>query len=317
MRLEDVRRIAVIGAGLMGHGIALEFAAAGYAVHVNDVSHEALTDAMDRIRSSLGLLADVGAIEQDEIGTIIARITPEVSLEKAGAEADLVIEAVFEDLELKRATFARLDSACPQHTILASNTSTYVPSAIASATKRADRVVVSHYFNPPHLLPIVEVVRGPDTSDATVDLITTLFRSIGKQPAVVQREVPGFIGNRLQMALDREALALVRDGVASVEDVDTVVKYGFGRRLAVAGLFEVGELAGWDVLATIAGMLFPDIDASKQVTPILQERIDRGQFGVKSGKGFYDWTPESAEALRRRVGRALAEMARWDRRQED
>jgi len=313
MKLEDVRRITVVGAGLMGHGIALEFAAAGRRVHINDASEEALAAGVERIRSSLRLLADVGAIAPDGIEAAIARISPEPSLEKAAASADVVIEAVFEDLSLKRRIFAALDSACPERTVLASNTSTYVPSAIASATKRPDRVLVAHYFNPPHLLPIVEVVRGPETSTQTLELITSLMRSIGKQPAVVQKEVPGFVGNRLQMALDREALAMVRDGVASVEDIDTVVKYGFGRRLAVAGLFEVGELAGWDVLATIAGMLFPDIDDSKQVPAILQERIDRGDFGVKSGRGFYNWTPESADALRRKVGEALAEMARWDK----
>ena len=313
MKQEDVRRITVVGVGLMGHGIALEFATAGYEVHITDVSEETLTAAVERIRASLRLLADVGAIAPDGIDAAIARITPEPSMGKAAANADVVIEAVFEDLGLKRRIFAVLDTVCPERTVLASNTSTYVPSAIASATKRPDRVLVAHYFNPPHLLPIVEVVRGPETSTQTLKLITSLLRSIGKQPAVVQKEVPGFVGNRLQMALDREALAMVRDGVASVEDIDTVVKYGFGRRLAVAGLFEVGELAGWDVLATIAGMLFPDIDDSKQVPAILQERIDRGDFGVKSGRGFYDWTPESADALRRKVGEALAEMARWDK----
>jgi len=314
MKLEDVRHITVVGAGLMGHGIALEFAAAGYEVRVNDVSEGTLAAAMERIRGSLGLLADVGAITPDEVEPALARVTPEPSLEEAAADADVVIEAVFEDLDLKRRVFAVLDRACPPHTILLSNTSTYVPGAIASATKRPDRVAVSHYFNPPHLLPIVEVVRGPETSDETVDLATSLLRSIGKRPAIVQKEVPGFVGNRLQAAFFREALAIVSDGVASAEDVDTVVKYGFGRRLSVAGPFEVWEMAGWDLISTILGLLFPVIDDSKQVPAILSERVDRGDLGLKSGRGFFEWTPESADALRRKVGEALAGMARGDRR---
>jgi len=314
MRLEDVRRITVVGVGLMGHGIALEFAAAGYDVCVNDLSGDTLAAAMDRIRGSLELLADVGAIPADAVEPALGRVTPEPALEEAAADADIVVEAVFEDLGLKHRIFAALDRTCPRHTILLSNTSTYVPSAIATATQRPDRVAVAHYFNPPHLLPVVEVVRGPQTSDETVTLVTSLLTSIGKRPAVVQKELPGFIGNRLQIALAREALAIVGEGVASARDVDTVVKYGFGRRLSVAGPFEVWELAGWDLIATIAEMLLPEIDDSRTVHAVLREHIERGHFGVKSGKGFYDWTPESAEALRRRVGEALAGMARRDRR---
>ena len=314
MNLEDVRRITVVGVGLLGHGIALEFAVAGYEVRVNDVSEEALAAAMERIRSSLGLLVDVGAIAPDAVGPALARVTPELSLEKAAVDADVVIEAVLEDLDLKRRIFTALDRACPERTILLSNTSTYVPSAIAPATERPDRVAVSHYFNPPHLLPVVEVVRGAETSDETVGLVTSLLRSIGKRPVVIQKEVQGFVSNRLQAALFREALAIVGEGVASAEDIDTVVKYGFGRRLSVAGPFEVWEMAGWDLVSTMLEMLLPEIDDSKQVPAVLRERVDRGELGVKSGRGFFDWTPESADALRRKVGEALAGMARRDRR---
>ena len=313
MRLEDVRRITVVGVGLMGHGIALEFAAAGYDVRVNDVSVEALDAAMDRIRGSLALLAEVGAIPPDAVQPALGRLTPEPVLEESAADADVVIEAVLENLDLKHQVFATLDRECPERTVLLSNTSTYVPSAIASATCRPDRVAVAHYFNPPHLLPIVEVVRGPETSDETIDLATSLLRSIGKRPVVLQKEVPGFIANRLQAALFREALAIVRGGIASPGDVDTVVKYGFGRRLSIGGPFEMWELAGWDLIAAIAEMLFPDLDSSTKVPAILRERVERGELGVKSGKGFYDWTPESADAFRHKVGDALVGMARRDR----
>jgi len=313
LKVEDVRRITVVGVGLMGHGIALEYAAAGYDVRVNDASQEELAAAMKRIRGSLRMLADLGIVASADADVAFSRVTPEVSLERAAEDSDIVVEAIFEELDLKRRIFAALDATCRQDTILLSNTSTYVPSALASATRRPDRVAVSHYFNPPFLIPVVEVVRGPETSPDTIELVTSVLQSMGKRPALIQKETLGFIGNRVQFALYREALALVDSGVASVEDVDTVIKYGFGRRLSVAGPFEVGDLAGWDVLAAIAGMLFPDIDASREVPPILQERIDRGDFGVKSGKGFHQWTPESAEVLRRRIGEALADLARRDR----
>ena len=215
-----------------------------------------------------------------------------------------MIEAVFEDLQLKQDIFRRLDKAAPERTVLLSNTSTYLPSALAASTSRPDRVAVAHYFNPPHLLPIVELVRGPETSDQTIETARDLLLRVGKRPALVNREILGFIGNRLQAALFREALALVEQGVASVEDVDAVVKYGFGRRLSVAGPFEVWEQIGWDLVATIKSELFPDIDRSTTVPKILSDKVARGELGTKTGKGFYDWTPESAEALRPRISRA-------------
>lgn len=175
----------------------------------------------------------------------------------------------------------------------------------------------AHHFNPPHLLPAVEVVRGPDTSDETTDLGMALFRHIGKQPALVKREVPGFVGNRLQAALIREALAMVQSGVAEAEDVDRVVKYGFGRRLATAGPYEVFELNGWDLIANSMSALFPGIDDSKAIPPVLQERVERGELGLKTGKGFYAWTPESGEALRLRVAEAWMQMSISDRLDED
>lgn len=318
MKLEDVRCIAVLGAaGLMGHGIALEFATAGYDVRINDLSDEALAGAMERIRASLAAAVEAGLISEDTVEPALARITPEASLEEAGSVADVVIEAVYESIDVKRAVFAALDRACPDHTILLSNTSSLLPSAIASATNRADRVAVAHHFNPPHLLPVVEIVRGPRTSDQTVQLAVALFRGIGKQPALVQKEVPGFVGNRLQAALIREALAIVQNGVAAAEDVDTVVKYGFGRRLAAAGPYEVFELNGWDLIATVMSTLFPDIEDTKQIPSVLRERVERGELGVKTGRGFYTWTPETGEALRLRVANALMRMSAWDRPGDD
>ena len=204
----------------------------------------------------------------------------------AVADADLVIEAVSEDLDLKRALFRELDAWAPPRAILASNSSSFMPSLLAAATDRPDRVLVAHYFNPPHLLPLVELVRGEQTSDATIETMQALYRGIGKRPAVVQREAPGFVGNRLQMALLREALAIVDAGIATPQDVDTIIKNGFGRRLAVAGVFEVFEAAGWDLTLAVADQLFPAIDRSTEPPQSLRDKVARGELGLKSGQGL-------------------------------
>ena len=306
----DVSKVAVIGAGLMGHGIALEFAAAGIDVTINDRNAELLESALERARSGLELLTQAGRMGADDIESAMLRIAPVPEIEDAVADADVVIEAVFEDLPLKQGIFERLDKAAPERAVLLSNTSTYLPGVLADSTARPDRVAVAHYFNPPHFLPIVELVRGPETSDQTVETARDLLLRIGKRPALVNRQILGFIGNRLQSALFREALALVQEGVASAQDVDAVVKYGFGRRLAVAGPFEVWEQIGWDLVSTISSELFPEIDRSTEVPKVLRDKVEAGELGTKTGKGFYDWTPESAEALRLRISQALLNMPR-------
>ena len=202
-----------------------------------------------------------------------------------------------------------MDELCPERTILASNTSSLLPSKLASATRRPDKVLVTHYFNPPHLLPLVEVVRGDKTSDETVNTVYDLLTRVGKSPVIIQKEVPGFVGNRLQAALFREAISLVAKGVASPQDVDMVIKSGFGRRLATAGVFEVWELAGWDLILTIAENLQPELESSPTVSPLLRERVERGELGTKTGKGFYEWTPDSAESLRERIAQVLTTLA--------
>ncbi len=204
----------------------------------------------------------------------------------------------------------RLDRSCPKHTILASNTSSLMPSMIAASTQRPDKVLVTHYFNPPNLLPLVEIVRHKKTSDDTVSVIYDLLKKIGKSPAIVQKEVPGFVGNRLQMALFREALSIVEQGIATPEDMDIVVKNGFGRRYAAAGPFEIWGLAGWDLILNIAGYILSDLESSTEISPLLKSRVEAGELGVKTGKGFYEWSPETAEALKQKLGRMLVEIAK-------
>ncbi|HEU5430212.1 MAG TPA: 3-hydroxyacyl-CoA dehydrogenase family protein [Thermomicrobiales bacterium] len=306
----DIRRIAVIGAGLMGHGIALEFAAYGYDVALHDRDPVQLERANGAIAEGLARLVDVGRVSERAAAAAPARIAPGIDLRTAVAGADLIVEAVAEDLAIKQALVRDIDAWSPPHAIIASNTSTFMPSQLAGATRRPDRVLVAHYFNPPHLLPLVELVRGPATSDATIDTMRSFYRAIGKRPAVVQREALGFVGNRLQNALLREALAIVEAGVATPEDVDTIVKTGFGRRLAVAGPFEIADAGGVDVWLTVAGMLFPDLATAAAPPAFARDLLARGDLGLKTGRGFYDWTPEQAAALRERIGQGLAALAR-------
>lgn len=304
-----IHRIAVIGAGLMGHGIAQEFALAGYDVRLHDVSDEKLDHALDRIDANVQMLVGLGLASPEKTAGVRDRIRTSTRLEDLIGDVDLVIEAIVENFDVKHATFKALDEGCPAHTIFASNTSSFMPSQLAVATQRPDRVLVAHYFNPPHLLPLVEVVRGPETSDTTVTAVWNLLLTIGKQPALVRRETPGFIGNRLQFALLREATSLVEQGIATAEDVDIVIKSSIGRRWAAAGVFEVFEVAGWDLIGEIMRNLLPHLASSTDYPPSLNDRMTNGEFGLKTGQGYYEWTPETADALRQRIAHILALLA--------
>ena len=316
MQVEDIRRIAVIGAGTMGHGIALEFALAGYETRIVDQSDARLADALANVRRNLSLLADAGLVDAETTDDALARLHPTTSLAEAVADADVVIEAVFEDLALKQELFGRLDELCPEHTLLASNSSSIMPSQLASSTGRPERVLVAHYFNPPYLLPLVEVVKGPETSDETARLMFELLKGIGKSPVIMQKEAPGFIANRMQVALQREALSIVEQGYATPEDVDTVVRTSFGRRLAFAGPFEIADIGGLDVISAVAALLIPEIESSTRVSPVLTDKPARGDYGVKSGQGFYAWPPAAADELRQRIARGLILLLQRQREEQ-
>jgi 3-hydroxybutyryl-CoA dehydrogenase len=305
----QIERIAVVGAGLMGHGIAQEFALAGYEVRLNDRTDDLLSRAVDNIRGNLQRLSSLGRVEPDRIEPALGRITPTSNLAEAVSGAELVIETIFEDLAAKHELLRSLETLCPAETILASNTSSFMPSRLAEALSRPERLVIAHYFNPPYLIPLVEVVPGPSTSKGTVATLVELLEKVGKKPVFLGREATGFVANRLQMALFREALAIIAQGIAEPEDVDRVVKYGFGRRLAAAGPFEIFDLAGLDTILAVASQILPAIagagPAQDPIPELLRRNVERGNLGVKTGRGFHDWTPEAAEELRGRLTSAL------------
>jgi 3-hydroxybutyryl-CoA dehydrogenase len=317
MQTTEIQRVTVVGAGLMGHGIAQDFAAHGYPVQLYARSHARLDEALANIRNGLAMQQRLGQLSEEQVAATLPRIYPSTDLSRACTEADFVVEAVFEDLALKQRIFQTLDDLCPPRTILASTTSSLLPSMLASVTHRADQVLVTHYFNPPALVPLVEVVRGPATSDPTVQAVCSVLTDVGKRPALVEKELVGFVANRLQAALLREAVALVERGVAAPADIDAVIKYSFGARLGAAGLFEMRDLSGLDGLVSAGDILFPVLDVSTEVQPFLREKIARGEVAVKSGQGFYSWTPESVAAAQERIGRALVELARSENPREE
>ncbi|NDY93228.1 3-hydroxyacyl-CoA dehydrogenase family protein [Ideonella livida] len=295
--MADLAHIAVVGAGLMGHGIAQVFAVAGHPVTVTDPSAEALASLRGRIAANLiDLGQDAAAAQQ-----VAQRVTPLADLAPAVARADVVFEAGPENLGFKQRLFAELEALCPAHTLLASNTSVIPITAIMQGLKTGHRALGTHWWNPPYLVPLVEVIRTPETDPALAQRMADLLAAVGKTPALVAKDVPGFIGNRLQHALWREAVALVADGVCDAATVDTVVKASFGRRLPVLGPLENADLVGVDLTQAIHQTVLADLNRDTAPNAYLQQLMDQGRLGMKTGQGFRAWTPGEQAALRARV----------------
>jgi len=306
---ERREQIAVVGAGLMGTSIALDWARAGFSVAIYDSDGERVESTTRRAREIGQALVEGGVITANELNLAVARLKATTDLGEAVGEADYVAEAIVENLAVKQSLYAELDAITRPDAVLASNTSSFMPSALAEPTARRERLLVAHYFNPAHLIPVVEVVLGPETAPETAETTIRLLREAGKTPAVLRKEVPGFIANRLQSALLRESLALIEDGVCSIEDLDAVVSLGFGRRLAAFGPLALHDMAGLDVWQAIATGLFPVISDAKEVQPLLADRAARGDLGLKSGRGFYEWSPiDAAAALAKRDAELLRHL---------
>lgn len=305
--------VAVIGAGLMGHGIALEYALHGNPVRLTDSDLDRFPWALERIREGLSLLCSSGAISEQRIGDALKRIQIMPDLEACAEGAEVVVEAVFEDLELKRRLYRIAEGCIKPNAILASNTSTIMPSRLAEGLRHPKRLLVTHYFNPPYLLPLVEVAPAPGTDSQVVAAMTARLESMGKRPVVLKREIAGFVGNRLQAALFREAISLIEQGVATPADIDAVVTTSFGRRLAHVGPFVAGDFAGWDLFLTILGELQPQLCNAESPSRLVAEKVARGELGAKSGAGFHSWPGDSADVVRRRLAGQLARFAAQDR----
>jgi 3-hydroxybutyryl-CoA dehydrogenase len=289
-RLETV---AVVGNGLIGHGVAQVFATAGHRVVLIGRSAPSLQQARERITQSLDLFQAHRLLEGGDAAAALGRLQTSTRLEDA-APAQLVVEAVPEDTELKLEIFRRLDSICAPPAVL-SSTSGRPASSLVERVRHRERVVAAHFWNPPQLMPLVEVCGGPETAPEVVAWLLEILEAAGKSPVQVEREIDGFIGNRLQFALLREALALWADGVATAEAIDTAVKTGFGRRLGVTGPLESADLAGLQTMHAFATFLFPRINDSAAPPRAFAEAGP----GWPGGRGIYDWSRRDGEALLR------------------
>jgi 3-hydroxybutyryl-CoA dehydrogenase len=304
-----MKTIAVIGAGMMGPGIAQVFATHGHPVQVQGRTAAKLSTVKDRIRTNLTRMADYGLVESSEIHNILDRIGVTGELGLALRNADVVIEAITEDLGMKQELFAELDRLCSANTILCSNTSVMSITQIGERAIHRDRIVGTHFYQPPFLVPLVEVVRTEFTAPAHMDTVFELMQSAGKVPVRVQKDVPGFIANRMQHALWREAFALIDEGICDAATVDTAISNSFGLRLPVLGPVANADLVGLDLTIAIHNYVLPHLNVSTVPCDTLRARVKEGKLGFKTGSGFLDWTDESMAATREKLMTYLLEVA--------
>lgn len=291
--------VAVIGSGIMGHGIALVCARGGVPVTLVDISEDALRAAEQKLRASMTQLVESGMAQADSLETVLATIRYSSDMKEGVKDADIVFEAVPEKAALKESVYEQLDEFCKPEVVYGSNTSGIPINTLAAMTKRPERIAGTHFFMPAHLIPLVEVIQGSKTKPEVIDGLMAFLANLGKKPVHVRADIPGFIANRLQHALAREAMSLVEKGVASAEDVDTVVKTSLAVRLLFTGPIEQRDFNGLDTHLSIAEYLYKDLEASPTPLAYLKDRVAAGDYGIKTGKGFYDWRDKDLAAVSR------------------
>lgn len=300
-----IKNISVLGTGTMGHGIALLSAKAGLNVVMYGRSDESLERGFNSIKASINILKAEGKLDDNSCKEILGKIKGVKTIEEAAKGADFIIESLAEDLELKQEIFNKLDKLCPKEVVLATNTSGLSPTAIAKNTQYPERILVAHFWNPPQLIPLVEVVPGEKTSEIAISTTMEWVNFIGKKSVRMEKECLGFIGNRLQLALLREALYIVEQGFAKPEEVDKAIEYGHGRRLSVTGPLCSADLGGLDIFHNISSYLFKDLCNYVEPSKLIKEKIESGKLGSKSGEGFYNWSSEALEKKQKERTEAL------------
>ncbi|OAT79329.1 3-hydroxyacyl-CoA dehydrogenase NAD-binding domain-containing protein [Desulfotomaculum copahuensis] len=306
--MSKIKTVAVVGAGTMGRYIAQAVLEYFLRVNLIDISEKVLDSACQMIRDGLFKRVESGKMSMSKVDNAFDCLGVFLNLEEGVFDADLVIEAVSENLPLKKEMFKKLDGICPPSTILATNTSGIPITSIARITNYRERVVGTHFYNPAHLIPLVEVVRSDYTEKKVVEEVMSFLRSLGKKPILVNKDIPGFIGNRLQHAITREALSLLQNGVASARDIDDVVRYTLGLRFAHTGPLEQRDLNGLDVHLSIAEYLYPTLEDSKEPLTLLKEKVAEGKLGLKTGHGIYDWSNYRDEDIVSKKNRQLVRM---------
>ena len=284
----EVRKIAVLGAGLMGHGITQVAAQVGkYEVFMRDIEQKFVDNGMSMIRDSLQRFLKKGQITEQQMNEILARIHPTLDLKEAVSDADLIIEAAPENVELKKAVFREVDKCAPSHAIIASNTSSVSITELASATKRPEKVCGMHFFNPPQLMKLIEIIKGAKTSDETIQTIQNVAQKLEKETVLVKKDSPGFIVNRILIPALNEAAALYWEGVADRDDIDKAIKLGLNWPMGPLMLL---DYIGTDTTLAIAEVLEKELDPKFHASPGLKQMVKAQMLGRKTGKGFYDWT---------------------------
>jgi 3-hydroxybutyryl-CoA dehydrogenase len=289
-------RIAILGAGLMGVGIAVHLARYGHPVLLRDVSLERLAHVAAIAHDILEELVIAERLDPAELNVILQRIGTTDSLEDL-ASATLLIEAIPERLTLKHALYAELEKVLSGDAIIASNTSGFPPDQLAQGMAHPDRLLIAHFWNPPHLIPLVEIVPGQATATHCVQYVQDILQKADLEVVLLNKAVPGFIGNRLQFAVLREALHLVQSGVASASDVDRVMRASLGRRYAMVGPLEAADMGGLDTFLDIATHLMPTLAKGEGVLDLLREHVSQGETGLRSGQGLYAWDDERKQRI--------------------
>jgi len=292
--VESIKTVLIAGSGVMGASFAQIFARKGFDVVLYDIAEEALDKAKNLIRVNQESEISEGAITAEESAALTARISMTTSKD-CFKDADYVLEAIAEKMAIKHSFWKEVSEAVAEDVVLASNTSGLSITEISQAVKNPERFAGMHWVNPPHLIPLVEVIAGEDSAEETLDIITAVSEKLGQKPVRVMKDPPGFILNRLQYAVVREACHCVQEGYATVEDVDNVMKYGLGMRYAAIGPFETMDFGGIDIFNHVGSYLFDELSTAGGVPPILKEAFEEGKYGVKNGKGFYDYSGDKAE----------------------
>lgn len=289
--MKKISRILICGAGMMGKNIAFVFASnPDYQIALYDLYP---TDVEAGIRTNTKQLLDKGVIDQAELAARLSRISFTHDMDSnLVSSADMVIEAVFEDMALKQETFAKLEARCRPDCIFCTNSSVMSPSEISAKLQYRTRFVGTHFWNPGHLIPLVEVIKSDASSEETAQTVMEVLTSVGKKPVLCKKDVPGFIANRMQHALWREAISIVEHGIADAATVDEAVKYSFGLRLPQLAPMENADMVGLDLTYNIHDYILRDLEASPEPSPLLARLRDEGKLGFKSGEGFRTWTPE-------------------------
>jgi len=308
--MKVINNVIVVGAGLMGQGIAQVFAQGGKNVILIDAYKEALEAAPNKIKKNIELLMANGLLKSDSPDEIFSHIEFTDDMKRA-KDADIVIEAIPEKIIIKERLLKDLEGICRSDTILATNTSGIPITKLAAVTRYPERVIGTHFYMPAQLIPLVEIVQTEQTNEQLIQLTVDLMIAVGKKPVRVRKDIPGFIGNRLQHAIAREAMSLIQKGVATQEDIDTVVKTSLAIRLVFTGPIEQRDLNGLDTHLSIAEYLYPDLEDAKEPLNILKDKVAVGDLGLKSGKGFYDWSGKSLLEVNGKKNQDLIDLLRF------